>query len=209
MSNEYSRLRAFRTIVLILTLGVTMNACSSDTVSWKEEVALHNGSKIIVTRSHTYGRQGELGQGRLIAESLLTFQIPGTSEVVSLKTDGVLGPLSIDFKDGVPYVAAIPGNCISFFQWGQPHPPYVFFRYDRVERKWQRITIDRFPEGFNTNLIVGTKNAEEKIIQEMHAHGFVLMEKQKQLNDDQSDFIKNISRIEIKSGPGTYGECQS
>ena len=54
MSTGHSLLKAISTIGLILTLGMSMNADAGflgfGGDSWKEEVLLHDGSKIIVER---------------------------------------------------------------------------------------------------------------------------------------------------------------
>src|SRR4030065_108135 len=51
--------RVFKAIGLVLTLGMSMNAYAGflglGEDSWKEEVLLHDGSKLIVKRSQSYG----------------------------------------------------------------------------------------------------------------------------------------------------------
>lgn len=49
-------------LALTLTLGVAMSACAGflGGDSWQEEVLLHDGQKIIVERSQTYGDQGNV-----------------------------------------------------------------------------------------------------------------------------------------------------
>jgi len=53
-------------LISILVLGVSMNAFGflgfGNSASWKEEVLLHDGSKIIVERSLSYGGRHEIGQ---------------------------------------------------------------------------------------------------------------------------------------------------
>ena len=50
MNYRYSLLKTFGTIGLILTLGVSMNACGSGSNNWKEEVQLSDGRVIVVER---------------------------------------------------------------------------------------------------------------------------------------------------------------
>lgn len=206
MSNGHSLFRVFATIGLALTLGGTMSACSSSSMTWKEEVQLHDGRKIIVTRSHTYGRHGEIGQGRLISGRSILFKIPGTDESVEWSSDGSLSLLLLDFKDGVPYIAGKPNTCPSFNSWGRPNPPYVFFKY--ADKKWHRIPFQEFPDRLNTNIVVSTKSDEKTILQEMRSRGYVTVEVQRKLNNDLDDYIRNIVRTPITSGPGTYGGCE-
>ena len=61
MSKEYF-MKLFKAISLVLILGVSMTACGAGKSSWKEEVLLHDGTKLIVERSQTYGGNHELGQ---------------------------------------------------------------------------------------------------------------------------------------------------
>ncbi|MBK7502911.1 MAG: hypothetical protein IPI14_09975 [Polaromonas sp.] len=50
--------------------------------SWKEEVMLHDGRKIIVERTVQRGGRREVGQQPPIKEQRLTFTMPGTKQQV-------------------------------------------------------------------------------------------------------------------------------
>ena len=94
MSDRHVLLRLFTTICLVLTLGVSMSAYASTTFTWKEEVLLHDGKKIIVERSDTYdsSMNHEIGQGAPLAEHKTTFVIPGTDRTVNWKSDNRPSP---------------------------------------------------------------------------------------------------------------------
>src|SRR3990172_1609371 len=146
-----SLLRGWQSVVFILTLGVTLSACASTT--WREEVLLHDGKKIIVTRTNTYDPKGlrEPFQPDPLKESVLTFTVPGTKQTVMWKSDYGRGyqdnlhPLLLDFVTGVPYIATTSGFCHAYNKWGRPNPPYVFFKYDG---EWKRIKLEEFPMEF-------------------------------------------------------------
>jgi hypothetical protein len=59
-------MKVFGTISTILNLGVSLNAEAGlfgfGGTSWKEEVLLHDGSKVIVDRSAERGGRHEIGQ---------------------------------------------------------------------------------------------------------------------------------------------------
>jgi hypothetical protein len=55
--------------------------------SWKEEVLLHDGSRIIVERSQSYGRRHEVGQSPPIKEQDITFTLPSTSKTIEFKSE--------------------------------------------------------------------------------------------------------------------------
>jgi hypothetical protein len=59
MRTPHGMLKHITKLGLILMMGVSMSACAGlfgmGGTSWKEEVLLHDGSKIIVERSQSYG----------------------------------------------------------------------------------------------------------------------------------------------------------
>ena len=69
MNNRHWLPQAAGTIGLILSLGVSVNAqaglfgIGGNTMSWKEEVLLHDGQTIVVQRSQTYRGRFEPGLG--------------------------------------------------------------------------------------------------------------------------------------------------
>src|SRR3546814_19107861 len=71
-----------KTIGLILAMGINMSACS-DNSSWKEEVLLHDGSKIVVERTVDRGGRHEIGQQPPIKEQSATFILHSTNERIT------------------------------------------------------------------------------------------------------------------------------
>jgi hypothetical protein len=96
---------------------------------WKEEVALADGSKLMVERSQTFGRNGYLGEGRVIGRRTLDFVNPSDGRNIHWEGDEDAIPILLDFKDGVPYLAATPFSCNSFRRLGNPLPPYALYKY--------------------------------------------------------------------------------
>jgi hypothetical protein len=96
---------------------------------WKEEVALVDGGKIIIERSQSYGRGGELGEGRIIGRRTLDFTHPTTGQKIHWEGDEHTIPMLLDFKDGTAYLAAKPFSCNSFQKLGSPLPPYALYKY--------------------------------------------------------------------------------
>lgn len=89
-SKQISMVRkGLRLVISILTLGVSMNTNAglfgSSGANWKRrEVLLHDGSKIIATRTVERGGRHEIGQEPPIKEQSLTFTMPGINENVRL-----------------------------------------------------------------------------------------------------------------------------
>jgi len=200
---------AFKTIGLIMTLGVNMSACATSTFTWKEEVLLHDGKKIVVKRSDTYdsSMRHEIGQGAPLAEHETTFKIPGTNQTVIWKSDNrssdpdALHLLVLDFINGVPYVATTPFGSIAYNKWKRPNPPYVFFKY--VDG-WERISLEEFPETLKINLIVtGAKKDNPKISEADRKFGFVSAQTVSEINRESGREKKyySILRTPIDYGP--------
>ena len=137
--------------------------------SWKEEVLLHDGSKIIVKRSQTYGGRHEIGQKPPIKEQELTFTLPNSSRAITWKSEysedigrANLNLLALHVLNGTPYIVAEPNLCLAYNKWGRPNPPYVFFKYDG--KAWQRISLSAFPATFkDINVVVSTKRHQDTL----------------------------------------------
>lgn len=162
MINRHWLLGALKTISLILTLGISMSACSA-TMSWKEEVQLHDGGTLVVERFYNLGGYPTLdSRERSAIDETMTFNLPGTNKNIIWKTDFLdsvpetnsLNLLLLDVVNGVPYIATYPAGCIAYNKWQRPNPPYVFFKYDGND--WKRISLEEFPwELTKSNTIVG------------------------------------------------------
>jgi hypothetical protein len=148
-------------LLLLLTFAVSACAGLPDISgkSWKEEVLLHDGSKIIVTRTVDRGGRHEVGQKPPYKEQTLTFTMPGTKQEITWedKFSEDLGsanflPMLLDVSNDIVYLVANPMGCLSYNKWGRPNPPYVIFKY--LDKEWQRIPMQELPVEIKTpNLI--------------------------------------------------------
>jgi hypothetical protein len=184
-------LRVFKTIGLILILGVSMSACAGflgfGGTSWNEEVLLHDGSKIIVERSQLREGGHELGSGPPIKEHAITFIPPGASKTITWKDEFTedIGHanftlLALHILNGVPYIVTTPDLCVAYNKWGRPNPPYVFFKHDG--NAWQRIQLSEFPAEFKEINLVVNAYREDYIKEFASKTGFVSAEGVKEIN---------------------------
>ena len=209
MSIDNGMMKQITKLGLLLMMGVSMSACATSTFTWKEEVLLHDGKKIIVERSDTYdsSMRHEIGQGAPLAEHKTTFTIPGTNQTVIWKSDNhssdpdELHLLVLDFINGVPYVATTPFGSNAYNKWNRPNPPYVFFKY--VDG-WKRISLEEFPDVFKINLIVaGRKKDELGILKAERKFGFVPAQTVADINREpgMSREYYSILRTPLDYGP--------
>jgi len=155
--------------ISLMILGGCMSACATggSSTSWKEEVLLHDGSKIVVERSQTYGGRHEIGQSPPIREHTISFALPKSDESITWTSEygEDLGRtnfnlLALDVANGTPYLVVEPNLCLSYNKWGRPNPPYVIFKYDG--KIWQRILLSELPAEFKAiNLIVNNGREED------------------------------------------------
>jgi hypothetical protein len=161
---------------LYLSLGFLLLTTSMSTFgflgfggdSWKEEVLLHDGNKIIATRTVERGGRHEIGQEPSIKEQTLTFIQPNINENVIWEdkfTEDIGSanflPMQLEMRERVAYLVASPMGCLSYNKWGRPNPPYVVFKYQ--DKVWQRIALQELPVEFKTpNLIFSEPDHEAK-----------------------------------------------
>jgi len=174
--------------------------------SWQEEVLLHDGQKMIVERSQTYGGRHEVGQPSPIKEHTITFTVPSSSTrfIWTSRYGKELGRtnfllLAVHVLNGIPYLVVQPNLCLSYNKWGRPNPPYVFFTYEG--NAWQRIPLEAVPAEFTTlNVAI---SLDTRYVRDMVARRVVPAEIIKERNGQltQPEF-KMLLREPVKSGRG-------
>lgn len=195
----------------ILMMGVSMSANAGwlgfGGDSWKEEVLLHDGRKIIVKRSQSYGGRHEIGQGAPIKEQDITFTLPGANQSITWTSEysedvgrANFKLLALHLLNGTPYIVASPNLCLSYNKWGRPNPPYVSFKYDSKE--WQRIPLTELPVEFkDINVVIDTREYDWKIAM----REVISAEAVKKLNSNLTQpQYKTILR---EAYPGAVGGC--
>lgn len=157
---------------LILMMGVSMNADAGlfgfGGKSWKEEVLLHDGKKIIVERVQKLGSRPTLeSRERQILDETITFAIPETHQKITWTMsfrDDVPEPnginvVALGIVNNVSYIGGYPAGCIAYNKWKRPNPPQILFKYEGGQ--WTRVTLAEFPLQIRqANVIVGGPPAE-------------------------------------------------
>ena len=195
-------------IIFFIFIGVTnMNAAGflgiGNTASWKEEVLLHDGSKIIAERWQKHGGRHEPGIAPDISDQSISFTIPGINKNVKWKDEASaeLGGranfllIALHIFNDTPYIITEPRLCLSYNKWGRPNPPYVIFKYENKD--WKRIEITDLPMEFkNMNLVIETQGYnEEKLVNQ----GIASAEMVKKLNSSlKQEQYKTIARTPLK-----------
>ena len=155
--------------------------------SWKEEVLLHDGQKIIVQRTQSYGGRHEIGQSSPVKEHRIEFTLPGTNKRVTWTSEygEDLGRtnfnlLGVHVLDGVPYLVVEPNLSLSYNKWGRPNPPYVLFKHEI--NAWRRIAMDALPPDFKTLNVLINHSRMNEINGAASKTGYVSAEDVKKIN---------------------------
>ncbi|UCV03383.1 hypothetical protein [Dechloromonas denitrificans] len=216
MKYKYWLWNAIGAIGLILTLGISMNVQAGlfgfGGDSWKEEVLLHDGKKIIVKRSQTYGGRVEPGQGGTVKEHTISFDMPQSGRSLSWKSEygDDLGrtnfnALALHILGDTPYLVVEPNLCLSYNKWGRPNPPYVIFKHEG--RSWQRIGIAELPSEFRSVNLIVNDSRQREIDELSKQFGYVTVEGINKINSSltQSEY-KTIMREPMSFDPGWCAE---
>ena len=129
MRNPYGWRRLLLLISLVVSLD--MSGCAGVGVlpfgdpSWKEEVLLHDGTRIIVRRSQSYGGRHEPGQSSPVKEQTMTFTLPNTGTTLEFKSDygedigrANFQLIALHILHSTPYIVTVPNLCPSYIKWG-------------------------------------------------------------------------------------------
>jgi hypothetical protein len=178
--------------------------------SWKEEVLLHDGKKLIVERSQARGGRHEIGQDVPVAKHTVSFLLPGKDKPITWESEfgleiekSSLSLLAIDVVGGIPYIVTTPTGCIAYNKWGRPNPPYVFFKFDG--NAWQRVLLTEFPKEVKiANVAIGALTLREEKMLTGHS-GPVPAEQVKSMNAESKNpdvrYLTMFVREPIKGSP--------
>ena len=134
--------------------------------SWKEEVLLHDGSKIVVNRWIERGGRHEIGQLPPYQGQTLAFVQPITGAKIEwedrssddLYTSNFL-LVALDIVNETLYLVVTPMGCLSYNKWGRPNPPYVAFKHG--SSAWERIQLSELPAEIRMpNLIISSPDTK-------------------------------------------------
>lgn len=196
--------------ISIMILGASMSANGTgNLVSWKEEVLLHDGTKLIVERSQSRGER-HFGQEGNIAKHFVSFSLPGTAKPITWESKfgeveiekSELRLLAINVVGGVPYIVTTTAGCLSYNRWKRPNPPYVFFKFDG--KAWQRIPLAEFPTEIKEANVVIDALAQETERQLTKHSGPVPAEEVRKMNVEGRTpeylYLRVFVREPIKGG---------
>lgn len=209
MRAPHRLLKQIAKLGFLLMMGVSMSADAGllgfGGNSWKEEVLLHDGQRIIAERSQSYGGRSEPGQSGPIKEHTISFTLPSSNRPITWTSEYSedvgrtnFNLLAVHALNGTPYIVASPNLCLSYNKWGRPNPSYVVFKHDGSQ--WQRIAIESLPIEFKTiNVVLSIQKVQAE---ELSAAGLTSAETISQANRrSEIPEFRSILREKINYDP--------
>ncbi len=216
MKANHQWLKQISKLGLLMLMGVSMSADAGlfgiGGASWKEEVLLHDGRKLIVERAQTRAGRHEIGQDVPVAKHTVSFSLPGKDKPITWESEfglevekSSLSMLALDVVGGVPYIVATSTGCIAYNKWGRPNPPYVLFKFDG--KVWQRIPLAEFPTAIKeANVAIGALTLREEKVLTGHS-GPVSVEEVRKMNAEgqtpEYRYLRVFVREPVKSAQTT------
>ena len=214
MKNRYALSDAIRAAGSLFLLGASMCANAGlfgfGGTSWKEEVLLHDGSRIVVERWAKRGGRHEIGQPPAYQEQTLSFSMPETGKTVKwedhlsedLGSSSFL-PMAVGIISGTAYVVTTPMGCFAYNKWGRPNPPYVVFKH--TQSGWERISLNELPSEVRTpNLVISDPDTKAEKLND----GLVTANEVNLANTGYRQLeYRTILREPVKGGEGSSVNC--
>ena len=151
--------RLAHVLIVCMTLISPLAACSNTkTVSWREDVKLHDGQVITVDRSEQYRKIYNGGPGLSWLFTAERFQAHFPIPIGDVTWSGPLTPLALDVSStNVVYLVTVVTTESGEKQYGRmpADEAHVAFKY-LGNSQWQEIPISEIPKKFHPNLFVNT-----------------------------------------------------
>lgn len=125
---------------------MSLNACSSDFVTWQEEVKLSDGRVITVTQKKSCENK------YICRETWITINLPEFSAQPIVWHEH-LHAMVLNVYARRLYIVGMPPTQREYDQYGRPALPYIGFVWDNGT--WKRIPIPEIPEQiYDANMLI-------------------------------------------------------
>ena len=152
-------------LAVLGVVGALVFPATSNTLTWREEVALHDGGIVVVSRTAVLLPSPMLGE-RVDGKRQLTFTHPNTGKVVTWENAGELGsrvyPMLLDVDGERAFLVTIAQSSSEYNSFGCPTSPYMVYRHDGTA--WTRVPLAELPARFRrANMLKSASHAERLI----------------------------------------------
>jgi|WetSurMetagenome_2_1015567.scaffolds.fasta_scaffold206490_1 hypothetical protein len=155
-------------LAVLGVVGALVYSATSNTLTWREEVALHDGGIVVVSRTTVLLPSPMLGE-RVDGKRQLTFTHPTTGKVVNWENAGEIGsrvyPMLLDVDGERAFLVTIAQAGTDYNNFGCPSPPYIVYRHDGTA--WTRVPLSELPVRFRkANVSAISPNRLEEVVKQ-------------------------------------------
>jgi len=172
-ASDMWKARCLRAPVVALIFAVIACGCGffdgldGINMSWQEEVRLPGGALIVVKRTASGERRGEIGGPDRWEPKAMTLRIPAASagEAVPPEWRSQYIPMLLDYdpSNATWSVVATFAYCQAWEALGRPTSPYLAFQ-SRAGGDWQRVELEASRLGQEANLLVSVRATGESAL---------------------------------------------
>jgi hypothetical protein len=149
-------------LAALLLAAIAVAACGMVDISWKEEVLLASGQKIVVKRTAEGNKLGEIGGTGGWGSTKMTLEIvdprlPTNPPIWSERWVPMLFDFDPETKEW--FVVATFYMCEDWYALGRPKLPYLQFRAH--DGTWEQVPLDPKLIGRKSNMLTGPKSGGE------------------------------------------------
>jgi hypothetical protein len=144
---------------LLIVVLLSLSGCGvPEHEQWTEQVTLHDGRQVTVTRGawQQWLFDGASGQAWRYRYSIKVPN-PNSGQVVRWAGRWSEKPIIVEFDQRYAYVVLLPEKCdVDMTRYGNPNPPYVVMRRaDGWFQRWKPIRLGDYPASLrSTNLML-------------------------------------------------------
>lgn len=198
----YAKSRARSLGALAVLAGfLLLAACTpSTTIEWSEEVKLHDGRTIIVSRSEGLGPRVSAS---LPGSPTLYYHFCYAPMRVEWKSKPEYFPETFDIVDGKAYAKVTIANCITCMLHGYPETDALYFTWEN--EAWKKIDFNTYPRGLRYNMLSNSHlgNDESKDV-----HGLVTLAEKVKRDPTIYFLMERIGITGLNEMPGYKGACE-
>jgi hypothetical protein len=139
-------------------------------VSWKQEVPLADGRKLVIERTSEQTPFLVGTNSRMETAQELSFVHPDSGERVKWRIPKGLVPHMLEFDGPLAYSVLAAHSVRDYNDWECPNPPWIVYRYERGS--WSRVPLDALPAKFVAPNVMTQASGYEQYT----ADGYVTLE---------------------------------
>jgi hypothetical protein len=170
-------LSRLRCTLLLIGMALLLTACGKVDISWSEDVALQDGTQLLVKRGAQGKKFSELGGsgGWETTQMMLEIETPKAATNPPPWSQRWV-PMLFDYDAQTKewFVVATFYTCTDWYDLGRPKLPYIEYR--TKNGRWEQVPLSASLSGRKANLLTGPRSGgepkrvtiEDKILREVY-----------------------------------------